>query len=151
MNPMIVPFDETYLDGIINIENASFTDPWSRDAFVSSSKMPFYEFYLALDPQGELCGYIIITSISPECEILDIAVSPKYRRQGIADKLISFVCDKSYEKECDTLMLEVRESNAPARALYEKNGFNVVGRRRSYYKNPTEDAILMDKRIAQNK
>lgn len=147
MNLKIVPFTEAYLDDIVNIENASFTDPWSKAAFESSSKMPLTEICLAIDESGALCGYVVFFCISPECEILNIAVSPEHRRKGIADALVSLVCERSREKNCDTLMLEVRESNISARSLYEKHGFEVVGRRKAYYTNPSEDAILMDKKI----
>ena len=150
MNLTIVPFTEAYLDDIVNIENASFTDPWSREALDSSSKMPLTEIYLATDEGGVLCGYVVFICISPECEILNIAVSPEHRRKGVANALVSFVCERSREKNCDTLMLEVRESNISARALYEKHGFEVVGRRKAYYRTPTEDAILMDKKSDKN-
>ncbi len=145
MKPIIVPFDGIYLEDAVNIENASFADAWSKSALESSAKMPLNGFYMALDENRRLCGYIIFMCLSPECEILNIAVSPECRRQGIADALISHACGIAREKKCETLMLEVRESNLPARLLYEKHGFHIVGYRRAYYKNPTEDAVLMDK------
>ncbi len=145
MNPIIVPFDGMYLEEILKIENVSFADPWSKDALCSSASIPLNRFYLALDEKRCLCGYLILMCLSPECEILSIAVSPEHRRQGIADTLLSHACDVARENKCETLMLEVRESNLPARSLYEKHGFHTVGCRRAYYKNPTEDAILMDK------
>ena len=146
MKPTIVLYDSAYLDDIVNIENVSFSDPWSRDAFESSSRMPLSEIYLALD-EDRLCGYAVILFIAPECEILNIAVSPEYRRRAIADALVDFVSEEALKKQCETLMLEVRESNLPARALYTKHGFNTVGRRKAYYRNPKEDAILMDKTL----
>ena len=144
-------FDPVFLDEVSEIENRSFSVPWSKTSFEDSLKNPLIDFYVAVteSEEGEtsVAGYILTLTVSPECEILNIAVSPKFRRQGIAEKLISYVTQRAAEQGCDKLMLEVRESNLAARALYEKLGFYSVGRRKGYYSNPVEDAILMDKSL----
>ncbi len=144
-------FDKSFLDEVCAIENISFSVPWSRNSFEDCLKNRFMDFFVATAEkdmgQTDLLGYIVTLTLPPECEILNIAVSPSFRRKGIAEKLLSYVTERASEKDCDTLMLEVRESNLAARTLYEKQGFYSVGRRKGYYTNPVEDAILMDKSL----
>lgn len=145
-------FDPVFLDEVSEIENRSFSVPWSKTSFEDSLKNSLIDFYVAVTESEEgktsVAGYILTLTVSPECEILNIAVSPEFRRKGIAEGLLNFVFGKAAEKRCDTLMLEVRESNFAARSLYEKLGFYAVGRRKGYYTNPSEDAILMDKSLS---
>lgn len=147
----IRPFDKSFLDGVCKIENISFSVPWSKKSFEDCLKNRLTDFLVAVSEDDEgnerIVGYVVTLTIAPECEILNIAVSPECRRQGIAEKLISCVTESALEKDCDTLMLEVRESNLAARTLYEKLGFYYVGRRKRYYTSPVEDAILMDKSL----
>lgn len=150
MKVTLSPFEERFADAIAEIERSSFSDPWSRDAFIESSTNIFTEITVALSWEngvGTVCGYTVISSLPPECELLNIAVSKEYRRKGIADILMRDLIKRVSEKGCHTLMLEVRESNLAAKSLYEKLGFTVVGRRRAYYRYPTEDALLMDKKL----
>ena len=151
MELSIKPFDISFLDEVCEIENISFSVPWSKSSFEDCLKNRLMDFFVATaeNDKGEICtvGYVVILTLSPVCEILNIAVSPSFRRKGIAEKLLAYVSDMASEKDCDTLMLEVRESNLAARTLYEKLGFYSVGRRKGYYSNPVEDAILMDKSL----
>ncbi|MBE6607470.1 MAG: ribosomal-protein-alanine N-acetyltransferase [Ruminococcaceae bacterium] len=151
MDLQIRPFDIAFLDEVSEIENISFSVPWSKNSFEDCLKNRLIDFFVAALPndmcEARVAGYIVILTVAPECEILNVAVSPEFRRMGIAEKLLRYVSDRAAEKNCDTLMLEVRESNAAARALYEKIGFYPVGRRKGYYSNPVEDAILMDKSL----
>ncbi len=148
MDLNIRPFDIKFLDEVSDIENLSFSVPWSKKSFEDCLKNPLIDFYVAVTESGSTVGYVLTLTVSPECEILNIAVSPDFRRKGIAEKLLSYVTQKALEKKCDTLMLEVRESNLAARSLYEKLGFYAVGRRKGYYTSPIEDAILMDKSLS---
>jgi ribosomal-protein-alanine N-acetyltransferase len=146
----LVPFDPCYADAIADIEKGSFSDPWSREAFISSATSPLTDITVALSYEGSVpsvCGYSVTVSVPPECEILNIAVAKDQRRKGIAELLMKDIAERASKRGCDTLMLEVRESNLAARALYEKIGFEAVGIRKAYYRYPTEDAILMDRRI----
>lgn len=151
MELQIRPFDKSFLDEVCEIENISFSVPWSRTSFEDCLKNRFMDFFVATAENDmgktDLLGYIVTLTLPPECEILNIAVSPSFRRKGIAEKLLAYVSHMALEKDCDTLMLEVGESNLAARTLYEKQGFYSVGRRKGYYTNPVEDAILMDKSL----
>ena len=95
------------------------------------------------DPEsGALLGYAVLSTVLDEGSLDNIAVAPHARRQGIADALLSALTAFGRE-HLTCLMLEVRASNAPAIALYEKHGFAAVGRRKNYYDAPREDAVLM--------
>jgi ribosomal-protein-alanine N-acetyltransferase len=87
-------------------------------------------------------GFLIAQQIAPEWELENIVVSAAARRTGLGTRLLSALLDAARETNSAAVFLEVRESNAAARALYEKLGFRETGRRKSYYANPLEDAIL---------
>ena len=93
-------------------------------------------------------GYVGLVMVPYEADITNITVSGECRRQGIATALLEELFCRCPEKGVTVVHLEVRESNAPARALYEKLGFVVDGRRKHYYTGPTEDAILMTKQLS---
>ena len=117
-------------------------DPWSRELFRTALKNPLVCTLLALGEDGAVLGYAVLSTVLDEGNLDNIAVAPEARRQGVADALLSALTGFGRE-HLSTLMLEVRASNAPAIALYEKHGFAAVGRRKNYYKEPQEDAILM--------
>jgi len=125
----------------------SFSDPWSFSSFTSlckSNNSCFY-FFAEFDESSKMLAYLIFSVVEDTAEVLDIAVKSTHRKQGIGEKLLneSFVFAK--ENRVSVIFLEVRESNLPARTLYEKLGFFVSGKRRNYYENPAEDAVLMSK------
>ena len=96
--------------------------------------------------EGEtLAGYVGSQTVMGETDMMNIAVSPAFRRQGIARELIQALIRELKERESHSLTLEVRASNAPALALYESLGFSQVGRRPGYYRNPKEDALILRK------
>lgn len=90
-----------------------------------------------------LVGYLMLMNVFTDGEILNIAVLPEYRRRGLADKLFDACCEHCRSLSMETLFLEVRESNAPAISLYQKRGFEPIGRRKNYYRQPKEDALVM--------
>ena len=90
-----------------------------------------------------LVGYIGVQTVLDEGYINNVAVRPEYRRRGIAAALISLLAERAQAIGLAFMTLEVRESNVPAIALYEKLGFTTVGKRKNYYEKPREDAILM--------
>lgn len=145
--------ESTDLARILEIENASFSDPWTEDMFLShTASKSGVTFVATLDEIvcGYLNAYIIDGSESEndgDCEIANIAVSLEFRRKHIADALITAVFDLAKKRFCSCAFLEVRESNSSARALYIKNGFAEYGKRKNYYTNPREDAILMSRNI----
>ena len=97
--------------------------------------------------EGVVVGYVGSESVLDSADIMNVAVSPNYRRQGIAEALINALSDALRAKDIRFLMLEVRVSNMPAIALYEKLGFIVAGRRPRYYSSPREDAYVMRKEL----
>lgn len=125
---------------IQQIENACFTSPWSEDSIRESLQNPCSRFYLAyLD--GAIAGYMGLQLFSGEGYVTNIATLPEFRRRGVAGALLS----EALKNEMEFITLEVRESNAPAIALYRSFGFSEVGTRPNYYTNPTENALLMTK------
>lgn len=130
-----------HLDGIEAIEKACFSMPWTREQLARQMTGERNVFLCAEDETGPL-GYVGLMTVLDEGYISNVAVAPEARRRGIADALLTELAART----CETLSfltLEVRESNVPAIALYEKHGFSVVGQRRSYYEKPQEDALLM--------
>lgn len=89
-----------------------------------------------------LCGFVCAKAVAGEWEIENVAVAPDFLRRGVAGELIRELIRRAIEGAASAVHLEVRESNAPARGLYEKNKFREVGRRKAYYKDPGDDAIL---------
>lgn len=93
-------------------------------------------------PTQGFFGFLIARFLTPECELENIAVSPVVRRRGIGRQLLDVLKLAASETNCESVFLEVRESNKAARAFYESVGFKSDGRRKTYYSNPSEDAIL---------
>ena len=102
-------------------------------------------FLAALNDSGEAVGYVGLMYVLDEGYISNVAVSPEWRRRGIGDMLIEELLRRALAKKLSFVTLEVRESNAPAIALYSKHGYVPVGTRKNYYDLPRENAILMTK------
>lgn len=131
---------------IAEIETLCFSDPWSENSIASELDNRLSHWLVALDG-GTVSGYIGSQSVLDTADIMNVAVHPDYRRQGIGEKLMLALTEQLRENGILFLMLEVRQSNAPAIALYEKLGFLQVGLRRNYYRNPKEDALIMRKEL----
>lgn len=121
---------------VFALERAVFSDPWSESAVAAHTENAHLCFYIA-EWAGERCGYLLGSLIPPEGEIYRVASLPTMRRRGIGDALCA-----RFLSEAQDAYLEVRKSNLAARALYEKLGFSLIGERKNYYKDPTEDACL---------
>lgn len=130
------------LDGIHEVERVSFNDPWSRDAF-NNELINAMTTYLVAEEDGDILGFVGMWEVLGEGQITNVAVHTKARRRGIGQALIEALIDYSKAKNLEVLILEVRESNEPAKTLYSLNGFKVIGERKNYYTQPTEDALLM--------
>lgn len=89
-----------------------------------------------------ILGFLVARHLAPEWELENIAVAPNARRKGIGQQLLDTLLAAARETDSESVFLEVRDSNQPARALYERAGFQQTGRRKSYYSNPVEDAVL---------
>lgn len=129
-------------DHIARIEARSFTDPWPREgvrAVLSSRTVTA----LVAESNARVIGYAIARDAAGVAEILDLAISPEWRRAGVATALLSDLLAKLERGGITEVFLEVRESNRGARALYLAHGFNLAGRRPRYYRKPVEDALLL--------
>ena len=133
---------EQDLTGIVYIENASMSCPWSFCSF-DEAVCSNHSFVIVAEADGEIAGYSVFYLTPPESELPDIVVSEKYRNQGLGRQLLEESIKELKKQKVDTIFLEVRVSNAPARALYEKMGFEEIGTRKYFYSNPVEDAICM--------
>lgn len=131
------------LTDILDIENLSFTCPWSKKSFVEAFEAETMMIYAAVDGDSRVCGFSCLLTIGDEGEIPNIAVHPSARKSGIGQLLMNAMLADCEKNGIRDIYLEVRDSNAPARHLYEKNGFSAIGVRRRYYQKPTEDAIVM--------
>ena len=147
--------EERDVGRILEIETASFVDPWTGEAFRSSLTLPHLRFLVAEgdrapEPGGAaaVVGYVLAMVMGPEGEIADIAVAPEARGRGVGGVLLDRVMALVQHEGVGTIYLEVRESNVAARRLYESRAFRLVGRRRRYYQHPVEDALVLRREIA---
>ena len=136
------------LDELVNLEQACFSMPWSKKNFEAElTGNQFSRVLMVLHPGQrqniQAIAYICVWIIFEEIRFLNVAVHPDFRRQGLAKQLIGQVLDLGKEASCCRGMLEVRETNHMAKNLYESFKFQAYATRKSYYTNPTEDAILM--------
>ncbi len=133
---------EALLPEIQRIEQASFSVPWTEQ-MLRMFLTPDSHVFLTAAAEGRVIGYVNMLYVLDEGYISNVAVCPDYRRRGAADALLGALELRARALLLSFLTLEVRESNAPAIALYEKHGYRVAGRRKNYYEKPTEDALLM--------
>ena len=132
------------LEAIVAIERLSFGDPWPERAFRDALGDPGLVFLVASDGESAV-GYVIGWFVAGEGEIANLAVAPAVRGRGIGGALLDAALALGSGVGTEAVFLEVRESNAAARALYRSRGFEVVGRRQGYYRSPVEDAIVLRK------
>lgn len=142
MNYRLVPMDRSHLAGVAALERACFSHPWTEAMLEEELFNDTASFIVAEGEDGSVLGYAGLHAVLDEGYIDNVAVAPEYRRQGIADALIG-AFTRFGEARLAFLTLEVRAGNDPAIALYEKHGFYEVGRRKDYYDDPKEDAVLM--------
>jgi [ribosomal protein S18]-alanine N-acetyltransferase len=133
------------LDEVLAIERASFSMPWSRGAFLYEMQQNrVARCWVARDETMRVSGYLCLWEVADEIHVTNVAVRPDARRQGIARSLLGTVLDDARARAFKLVVLEVRPSNRHAVALYESFGFRVVGRRRGYYYDTGEDALVME-------
>ena len=143
MSFRIVPMTAAHLSQVAALEKVCFpADPWSETLFQDALECPDTALLVAEKEDGAVLGYAVLSVVLDEGNLDNIAVAPHGRRRGVADALLSALIEIGRTR-LSVLQLEVRASNLPAIALYEKHGFVPVGRRRNYYESPKEDALLM--------
>lgn len=129
---------------IAELEKTCFSTPWSERSICSELTNPLSLWIVAVDGD-DVVGYVGSQSVMGEADMLNLAVHPARRRQGIAEKLVNTLSAELKQIEVRCITLEVRVSNASAIALYKKLGFAQVGCRPGYYANPREDALILRK------
>ena len=132
------------LDEVLEIERASFSMPWSRGAFLYEMQQNRVAQCWVMREEGRVLGYLCLWEIADELHITNIAVHPTSRRQGVGRTLLQGVLDDAKRRKLRLVVLEVRPSNTEALTLYEGFGFRVTGRRRGYYYDTGEDALVME-------
>ena len=142
----IRPMTESDLESVLAIEQASFSHPWRHEHFLHELASP-HSFPLVAVTEGAVGGYVCLMSLFEEAQILDIVVAPDLRGRGIARVLLEHAVTLAREKHAEIMTLEVRASNGPAIALYERFGFSRTGIRPKYYEG-VEDALLMEKSLS---
>ena len=142
MNCTVRPAAAEDLPVLAALERECFSHPWSENSLAETLQNGRSIFLLA-EREREPLGYLGMEYVLDEGSITNVAVFAAHRRQGIADALIKELLHYAAAQELSTVTLEVRETNAPAIALYQKHDFVPVGRRKNYYTSPPEDAILM--------
>ena len=143
MNYDIIPMTADHLDDVAEIERRCFSDPWSRRMLAEHLENECAATIVALGEDGTVMGYAGLLVVLDEGYITNVAVRPEYRRQGVASQLLQVFERFALGNGLAFLTLEVRDANAPARALYARHGYEEVGRRKNYYDHPREDAVIM--------
>ena len=130
------------LEQVMEIERELFHVPWTREGFFTFLTREDAMF-LVVEEKEQILGYCGLLMVLDEGDITNVAVRPDYRKQGIADAILTAVFSEVQKRGARTIYLEVRESNVPAQKLYEKHGFVSCGIRKNFYRKPTEHAIVM--------
>lgn len=138
---------ESDLDAVMAIENVIYTHPWTRGNFIDSLNTGSHCWIL--EWQGVLVGYAVLTLGAGEAHLLNLSVSLAWQRRGLGRELLMYVFDFIKQNKVSLMFLEVRVSNAAARALYAQSGLREIGTRRGYYPAQAgrEDAIVLEYRV----
>jgi ribosomal-protein-alanine N-acetyltransferase len=132
------------LPDLLFIESSSFVQPWSKGDFLSELGKSLPSIFVARgDLESPVLGYICFWEVADEIQMLNLAVHPEYRRQGVGRTLLTFLLKQAQEKKATKVFLEVRPSNQAALALYRSLGFKALYRRPNYYPPEGEEALVM--------
>ena len=142
----IIKMEQGHVAQVAALEAICFRDPWSEKSVASELNNPLSHWLVAVEDDAVL-GYIGSQTVLDESDMMNVAVSPAHRRKGIAEAQVLALADTLREKGSVKLTLEVRASNAPAITLYEKLDFKPIGLRKNYYRNPKEDALILQKEL----
>jgi len=130
------------LDQVVEIEQDTFSLPWSRAGFQSGMEMPGSYFLVAIT-NNQIAGYVGMYTSFDEGEITNVAVEKKLQNQGIGKKLVNESVKWCEKNKINQLILEVRKSNEGAIHLYQSLGFECIGNRKGFYEHPIEDGLVM--------
>ena len=140
---MILSFDKAHIPEVAEIERLCFSEPWSEKALEESLASSLSHFFVFVE-DGRVIGYMGLYAVAGEGSVTNVATHPDHRRKGVGKALVENAVAIGKELGLEYITLEVRQSNLPAQKLYEKCGFQIVGKRRNFYTAPTEDAIIMN-------
>ena len=138
----IVTMGREHIKRIAELESECFSAPWS-EKMLEEELYNGAAFFIAAVEGEKICGYAGMYTVLDEGNIMNVAVSPGRRGEGIGKALLGALCSEALRRELDFLTLEVRAGNAAAISMYENAGFTPVGLRKGYYRDPAEDALLM--------
>ncbi len=145
MTEILLQLDTSHLDDLSSLEQLSFSQPWTRRQLLALLEQgqgsPFRCYGITWEKK--LAGYLSFYELGNEIEILNLATAPKFQRCGYASRLLATLFAQGKQREVESVILEVRTSNHAALALYRKFSFQEVGRRRKYYQDSGEDALIM--------
>lgn len=145
----ILPMKQSDIEQVMEIEKSSFPSPWTESMFENELRRPqFCCCLVACLPKdahlaGKLVGYVSLFYIFREGHVTNLAVRPDWRRRGIGERLLFEIVKQAQSRGVERLTLEVRESNTVASELYKKFGFFQAGKRRGYYEDTGEDALIL--------
>lgn len=143
---IIAPTSKKFLDQILSIEEANFTNPWTRKGFEAELDNPNSVFIAALSNKVVL-GYAVMLHILEVSFINNLSVGKKFQRQGVGKAMLNYLNNYGLEHSVDFITLEVRVSNHKAIALYRDCGFIDICERKNFYSSPVEDALVLTKYI----
>jgi [ribosomal protein S18]-alanine N-acetyltransferase len=130
------------IDRIMEIEKKSFAAPWSRIMFEETIFSPVFQG-LVIECTKVVAGYVVFYVVDVEAHIMNVAIDPPGRKQGYARQLLNYTLEFFRGRGVSECYLEVREHNKDAQRLYGYFGFEVIGRRKKYYPETGEDALVM--------
>ena len=142
----ITKITDAHIRQIAALETLCFSDPWSENSIASELKNPL-SLWLVAEEEGCVLGYIGSQTVMGEADMMNVAVHPDHRCQGVAEALVTALMQALRGADATILTLEVRISNEPAKAMYEKLGFQQIGCRKNYYRHPKEDALILRKEL----
>lgn len=139
----IAPLEGSHLPQVLAIERECFSSPWSENTFRTELNRPEVSEWFVAIVDDQVVGYSGLLQVGTEGHITNLAVERAQRRHGIGRMLLERLIEAARQRGIEALTLEVRESNEAAIQLYEKFGFRVLGRRKRYYPEDDEDALIM--------
>ena len=141
---VITKMTRVHAEKVAELEKVCFSNPWSINSIFSEIDNPLSLWLVAVEGE-EVIGYVGSQSVLGWADMMNLAVSPDHRRKGVGKELVLELIRQLQEENVTCLTLEVRVSNTPANELYHHLGFTEVGRRKNYYHNPKEDALILRK------
>lgn len=141
------PMTREDVPAVVSIEQDAFTTPWHAETFLALVGRPSHQLLVCESPEGEIVAYAVLSLVLDQAELANIAVRKDQRGRRVGSTFLDRILEITREEGIQELFLEVRESNTAGRNLYRTRGFEAIGRRKNYYDDPREDALLLVKRF----